>query len=130
MLLYKDNNTFFTPVNISQLTDVSLSEYLKQYLRPRYINEAVKRFKLNTQVLNDKYKGDPRKIFDDTTTCQQVVRRLKDFRGFGPKSVTFLSEQWSIPLVMIILTLIRSYLLWMFMMSESLTYLGIPTAIK
>lgn len=89
MLLYKDNNTFFTPVNISQLTDVSLSEYLKQYLRPRYINEAVKRFKLNTQVLNDKYKGDPRKIFDDTTTCQQVVRRLKDFRGFGPKIGNF-----------------------------------------
>ena len=87
--LYKENKEFFTPENISSLPQDKLTKYLKDYLHPRYVNEAVKRFGSNTGTLVSKYNGDPRKIFENTASCREVVTRLKDFRGFGPKIGTF-----------------------------------------
>jgi hypothetical protein len=87
--LHSKNKKFFTPRYIAKLSGASLENYLKQYLHPRYINEAIKRFRLNTVVLAEKYNGDPRKIFGNTNRCQDVVKRLKDFRGFGPKIGNF-----------------------------------------
>ena len=87
--LYRENSKFFTPNYISKLSNNSLSTYLRQYLHPRYINEAVRRFQLNTEVLIKRYEGDPRKIFENTLLCHEVIKRLKDFRGFGPKIGNF-----------------------------------------
>jgi hypothetical protein len=64
--LYYENKKFFTPGYISKISDKSLIIFLKNYLHPRYINEAVKRFQLNTKVLAEKYSGDPRKISENT----------------------------------------------------------------
>ena len=58
---------------------------MQKYLHPRYINEAVKRFKFNTDVLVSKYNGDPRNIFEKVSSAQEVIKRLKNFRGFDPK---------------------------------------------
>ncbi len=87
--LYSENKIFFTPSYIQKLTDDSLAEVLQKYLHPRYINEAVKRFKVNTETLLTKYSGDPRNIFESVTSAQEVIIRIKDFRGFGPKIGNF-----------------------------------------
>lgn len=87
--LYKKNNSFFTPKHLTSLSDEVLTMNLKEYLHPRYINEAIRRYKSNTETLLQKYKGDPRVIFRNTSYCQDVLQRLKDFRGFGPKIGNF-----------------------------------------
>jgi endonuclease III len=87
--LHKEYKNFFLPKNISSLSDNDLGTYLKDYLHPRYINEAVKRYKFNTRILIDKYKGDASSIFKNVGHCSEVIKRLKDFRGFGPKIGTF-----------------------------------------
>lgn len=87
--LYLENNLFFTPNFISNLKEDALTKTLREYLHPRYINEAVRRYVHNTEALLNGYDGDPRKIFEHTAYCQDVLKRLKDFRGFGPKIGNF-----------------------------------------
>lgn len=80
---------FFTPISIKKLSDDDLGKQLKENLHPRYINEAVKRYRHNTAVLMDVYLGDPRKIFTASKSCTEILTRLKAFRGFGPKIGNF-----------------------------------------
>lgn len=87
--LYMENGLFFTPQLITTLQENELAQTLSTHLHPRYINEAVRRYKHNTAVLLTKYEGDPRKIFENTLYCQEILIRLKDFRGFGPKIGNF-----------------------------------------
>lgn len=87
--LYLENKLFFTPEFIQALPEDELAKTLKTYLRPRYINEAARRYLHNTTVLVSKYESDPRRIFENTLYCQEIVTRLKDFRGFGPKIGNF-----------------------------------------
>src|SRR3989304_3293697 len=87
--LYLQNNLFFTPNFIGNLPEKVLTRTLEEYLRPRYINEAVRRYVHNTEILLNRYEGDPRKIFENTPFCQNIIKRLKEFRGFGPKIGNF-----------------------------------------
>ena len=87
--LYLENNQFFTPNYIVSLPEHLLATALHTYMHPRYINEAVRRYSHNTAVLIHNYGGDPRKIFENTLYCQAIIKRLRDFRGFGPKIGTF-----------------------------------------
>jgi hypothetical protein len=87
--LHSLKHDFFTPQFIEKLAEEDLSTCLKKYLRPRYINEAVKRYSLNTRKLVEIYRGDPRKIFEGVNKCTEVEKRLKEFRGFGPKIGNF-----------------------------------------
>jgi len=87
--LFKENHTFFTPSFINTLSEDALLKTLREYLHPRYVNEAVRRYLHNTKTLLRKYEGDPRNIFMNTLNCQEVLKRLKDFRGFGPKIGNF-----------------------------------------
>ena len=83
--LVKDKPNFFSAEAVVAMSDEELTELLTTYLRPRYVNEAVKRYKLNAQVLLDEYKGDPRNIFKDKS-ASKVVKKVLKFRGFGPKT--------------------------------------------
>lgn len=87
--LYKERAEFFTPEFLLNVNDSELRKYLKDYLHPRYINEAAKRYLINSKTLIEKYQGDPRKLFVSTTSCKEVVEKMKDFRGFGPKIGNF-----------------------------------------
>ena len=87
--LNAENKIFFTPSYIAKLSNDSLVKVLQKYLHPRYINEAVKRFKVNTDTLVIKYDSDPRNIFKKVQSAQEVIKRLKVFRGFGPKIGNF-----------------------------------------
>ena len=87
--LYLLERGFFTPKFIDKLSEKDLVDYLKKYLHPRYINESVKRYRFNTLVLSERYEEDPRKIFEGVDKCNEVEKRLKEFRGFGPKIGNF-----------------------------------------
>jgi len=90
--LYLENNIFFTPKFIGNLPESVLTKTLQEYLHPRYINEAVRRYLHNTAILINKYDSDPRKIFENTPCCQDILKRLKEFRGFGPKIGNFFAR--------------------------------------
>jgi endonuclease III len=79
------NPKFFLPTTILGLSDEELTKFLATYLRPRYINEAVFRYKANSQKLKDQYGGDPQRIFNDSDATK-VLKRIWEFRGFGPKT--------------------------------------------
>lgn len=87
--LYRENEKFFTPEYLCTQTDQQLATALKVYLHPRYINEAVRRYIQNTKVLSNEYSGNPLNLFINTTSCLEVLSRLKKFRGFGPKIGNF-----------------------------------------
>ncbi|OGC45510.1 hypothetical protein A2V49_04765 [candidate division WWE3 bacterium RBG_19FT_COMBO_34_6] len=87
--LYREKENFFTPDYLSIQTEDQLSKIIKEYLHPRYINEAVKRYIQNTYTLIHQYDGNPLNLFDNTESCMEVLGRLKSFRGFGPKIGNF-----------------------------------------
>lgn len=83
--LYAINPKFFTAELILSLKDKELQDLLAKYLRPRYINEATLRYKINSQKLIDMYKGDSRNIFN-TGDAPTILKKIWEFRGFGPKT--------------------------------------------
>lgn len=87
--LNKEKPNFFTTNYVSTQSEEQLSKTIKEYLHPRYINEAVKRYVYNTNTLMSQYNGNPLNLFDNSNSCMEVLGRLKDFRGFGPKIGNF-----------------------------------------
>ena len=87
--LWSLNKRYFYPKVILELNTSKLEELLKMYLKPRYINEAVKRWKYNSQKLIKEYNGNPLKIFSSTNDSITIMKRIYDFRGFGPKIGNF-----------------------------------------
>lgn len=87
--LYKDNADFFKPQAILSYEDSILEEILRNYLHPRYINEAIKRYLLNSQKLIEEYDSDPTNIFKNSSTAKEFLKKVRDFRGFGPKIGNF-----------------------------------------
>ncbi len=87
--LWQKDKSFFEPTSILMLDKAILEQVLRKNLKPRYINEAVKRWKLNSDQLLRNYSGDPRKIFGCSVTAQDALKRVRNFRGFGPKIGNF-----------------------------------------
>ncbi len=88
--LYSAQPAFFNPARILELSDKSLADTLSKYMRPRYINEAVTRYRKNSNLLLEKYNGDPQAIFTKSDSCAQALLKVREFRGFGPKIGNFL----------------------------------------
>jgi len=86
--LVQENPEAFKPQYVSSLKDSELKSLLEE-LSPRYINEAVTRYKKNTGKLLDEYGGDPREIFRKAGTAKEAVTLTREFRGFGPKIGNF-----------------------------------------
>lgn len=84
--LYEEKPEVFTPSAIINLSDKDLFKVLTSYMKPRYPNEAVVRYKQNSQKLQDEYEGDPMRIFSESETAQVVLDKIHDFRGMGPKT--------------------------------------------
>lgn len=86
--LVQENPKALKPQYISSLSDNELKNLLSN-LSPRYINEAVTRYKKNTGKLLDDYGGDPREVFEEAETAKGAVKLTREFRGFGPKIGNF-----------------------------------------
>jgi len=84
--LFNQAPDFYSPDFILSLDDSELFELLTQNLKPRYPNEAVIRYKLNSAMLRDLYQGNPINIFMSTTSAHEVLERIYQFRGMGPKT--------------------------------------------
>lgn len=87
--LYSDNKKFFNPEFILGLKETELESYLKKYLKPRYINEAINRYKLNSVALVQEYDSNPLNIFENSSTAKEALKKVYEFRGFGPKIGNF-----------------------------------------
>lgn len=87
--LYKNNLRFFSPKYILQIREEELKSVLQKYLKPRYINEAVLRYKLNSQRLIKVYNGNPLNIFKSSKLAIESLEKVYKFRGFGPKIGNF-----------------------------------------
>lgn len=86
--LWQENNKYFSPVFILNLSQDNLVTILKAYLKPRYINEAVNRWQINAAGLLEKYSGNPLLIFKEKSAIE-ILKRIQQFRGFGPKIGNF-----------------------------------------
>lgn len=87
--LFSKNSKFYNPSYISNLPDSELREYLETYLKPRYINEAVKRYKENSAKLTNEYSSNPLELFTKSESAKDALHKTREFRGFGPKIGNF-----------------------------------------
>jgi len=88
-LLFKDEPDFYKPDFIVSLSDAKLRKYLEKYLKPRYINEALLRYIKNSKKLKSEYNSNPLKIFTNSKTAKEALKKTLEFRGFGPKIGNF-----------------------------------------
>jgi len=87
--LLKYDKKYFNPKVILNLKQIKLKSIIKKFLNPRYINEAVNRWKKNSKVLIEEYKGDPIDIFKHSNNALPIEKEIRKFRGFGPKIGNF-----------------------------------------
>ena len=87
--LFDINPQFYSPKFINATTENELQKYLKKYLKPRYINEAVKRYKENSVKLGTQYDSNPLLIFRNSNSAKKALAKTREFRGFGPKIGNF-----------------------------------------
>lgn len=88
-LLFNENLEFYTPDFILNLTDDKLRTYIEKYLKPRYINEAILRYKANSKKLKSEYESNPTLIFTNSVSAKEALKKTLEFRGFGPKIGNF-----------------------------------------
>lgn len=84
---FNQNIEFFNPSYIANIGEATVKDILKM-IGPRYINEAVVRWQVNSRNLLEKYDGDPRNIFHNTS-ARIVLDKVLKFRGFGSKTGNF-----------------------------------------
>lgn len=79
----------FTPEKILAVRDTSLRIFLRK-LGARYSATAAQVWKKISQVLVEKYEGDPRNITAQPQTIEKIKNMLKDFPNLrGPKLANF-----------------------------------------
>lgn len=87
--LFQINSLFFTPKYLIKMPRQRLKTYLENYLKPRYINEAIERYKVNSLRLLQEFQGNPQIIFEISESAAEALKLVKSFRGFGPKIGNF-----------------------------------------
>jgi endonuclease III len=82
--LFQETPEFFSPQYILNLDPQKLQLILQEYLKPRYINEACKRYICNSEILLSKFEGDPLNLFQ-FNSAKSVLAEIRKLRGMGPK---------------------------------------------
>ncbi len=85
IILHQQTPQFFTPNYILNQTDQQLFQIITTYFKPRYPNEAVIRFQQNSHLLQQKYENNPLNIFSETNSATNIIKKIREFRGMGPK---------------------------------------------
>jgi len=93
----------FQMQRLRRLTD---AEVLKAFSKPtplhRYTAEMSRNFQFAIQLIATKYRGDAARIWADQPSSAELVYRLLEFRGVGPKIATMaaniLARQFKVPL--------------------------------
>ncbi len=92
--LYTSNPNWIKSKYISDISDKDLYNLIQQNLRPRYTNEIVKRFKINCKLLKEKYSGKAINIVKSSSSANELLQNIKEFRGFGDKLANFLTRTY------------------------------------
>ena len=71
--------------NFESVGDPKLVELTGECVGARYPRQAAKTWYLNSLKLIEEYDGDPRKLFRSTSDARVLIKRIKAFRGYGPK---------------------------------------------
>ncbi len=87
---WKTHPKLFNSQKILQMQDQNLKNLIANNFHPRYVNEIVKRFQINSKKLLNQYSGKAFNITDKANTAQELLNLIKEFRGFGPKLGNFL----------------------------------------
>lgn len=72
-------------VNFEGPEDPRLIESTGKRLGTRYPRETAKTWYLNSQRLQERYRGDPRNLFSSTSDARTLMKEIRAFRGYGPK---------------------------------------------
>ena len=76
---------FWIIKNFSSATDSELVKLIGEHIGARYPHEATKNWYLSSLKLVEEYNGDPRELFRSTSDARVLIKRIKAFRGYGPK---------------------------------------------
>jgi len=88
---------------LRRLTDADVLEaFSKPTPLHRYTAEMSRNFQFAIQLIATKYRGDAARIWADQPSSAELVYRLLEFRGVGPKIATMaaniLARQFKVPL--------------------------------
>ncbi len=93
--MYNENPKLFDAEQIIKYEEETLSSDLRKYLKPRFPNQAIKRWLNNSQLLVNNYQSNVKNVFKGDV--KNILNNLSDFYGFGPKIsnllVFFMIEQ-------------------------------------
>lgn len=87
--LYQQDPSLFDPCLVLakyQEDQAALVSAVAKPLQTRYPNETARQWLLNSKTLVEAYGGDARAIFQQAPDAAEAVRRVRQFRGFGPKT--------------------------------------------
>jgi endonuclease III len=87
---YEKNKSWLEPRYLLDRNSDDLFKLVQDNLKPRYPNEIVKRFQQNAQILLDQYHGKAIEIVEQSTSAQDLLNKIKAFRGFGDKLGNYL----------------------------------------
>jgi hypothetical protein len=92
--LYAKDPDLFDPERIlakyGEAPAERIVEATARQLGTRYPNETGRQWLQNSRALIDLYGADSRNIFFQSDDSLEALRRVKDFRGFGPKTSALL----------------------------------------
>jgi endonuclease III len=71
--------------NFESAEDPGLISLTGESVGARYPREATKTWYSNSVKLIEEYDGDPRNLFSSTSDARELIKKIKAFRGYGPK---------------------------------------------
>lgn len=93
--LFGKNDSWLIPDYILNMPEEQLLTFIKTNFKPRYANEIVKRFKMNAKKLKNEYSGRAINIINSSKNAVELLKKIKEFRGFGDKLANFLLRTYT-----------------------------------
>jgi N-glycosylase/DNA lyase len=87
--LYRNFRRLFSPhdiVNNFKDNENLLRESFLSNLGLRYPTQAAKSWISNSEMLIDRYNGEPIDLYNSTSNAVELFKRIKNFRSYGPKT--------------------------------------------
>ena len=92
--LWLEDAKWIDALYLLNLSEKAFQQMIKEKLRPRYSNEISLRFRNNGKLLLEKYKGKAMNIVKAAKSAADLLNRIYEFRGFGPKTGNFLTRTY------------------------------------
>lgn len=88
--LWGEDNSRFSAKWIAQANEKTLRKLIEEGFRPRFPNEIFLRFRNNSEALLTQYDGEAYNIIKASSSARELLDKILQFRGFGPKLGNFL----------------------------------------